>query len=628
MDPKQAWQVVCTQLQMDLSKDVFEKRVRVTQFVSYENENFVISVPATYTRDWLESRLTSTANRLLTGIMNCNVTIQFICQETIETNEQLPDNDAVDEDDIFDIEADFESDYDAIARPDRIVAIPKYFLRHLPYLKPETAWLYVGFRQATYLAGYKKSDHARVSVGAHQIVRFSGASRATFFRYIKSRATWERLTGLVRRINHDPEKQFWQRADDGKPHRLPNSYRVAVSLPLTGSDAFALRNWLQERTSENKDALEILRQATQTPVRELLATPDCAGGNLASTRPQRVRDVVSDLFINSDTVPELVNQLMNLADQLRDHIMLPHRVALISHYFLEHWVARLGAGPAWLVVMMRQRAYQNDETGEIRDRVFIPGGYSEMASWLGLQRSKTIWEWMQKPDVRQFIYPDDQESGHQKDQIFRIALREPLLNSNEHGAFETHRRGAFETTLGANETIRGAFETHKHGAFETQPWRDCDGLSSLSTSLNHLTSSSTTPKTVVGGQWDFTTLVSHARINPRIGQSLQKRGVSARSLISWLLYAGSESGLTIRDPVAHAIRRLKENPTRGAGGVYDRLASIPPNLLVQFICHELSRRLVTDLDWHTAMGQTKPCRLRVLADQLGITYDTIPAQMS
>jgi chromosomal replication initiator protein len=78
MKAEQAWQAVLGQLQMDMPKASFDTWVRNAEIVSYEDNVFIIGVPNTYARDWLESRLTSKIKRLLCGIMNRTVSLRFI----------------------------------------------------------------------------------------------------------------------------------------------------------------------------------------------------------------------------------------------------------------------------------------------------------------------------------------------------------------------------------------------------------------------------------------------------------------------------------------------------------------------------------------------------------------------
>ena len=78
MNAEQAWQAVLGQLQMDMNKAAFNTWVRSAELVSYEEGVFTVGVHNAYARDWLESRLASTVNRILTGIMNRPETVQFI----------------------------------------------------------------------------------------------------------------------------------------------------------------------------------------------------------------------------------------------------------------------------------------------------------------------------------------------------------------------------------------------------------------------------------------------------------------------------------------------------------------------------------------------------------------------
>jgi len=78
MNGEQAWQAAVGQLQMELSKATFDTWVRDAHFASYEDGTFTISVLNGYARDWLESRLASTARRILTGVWGSPVQVRFV----------------------------------------------------------------------------------------------------------------------------------------------------------------------------------------------------------------------------------------------------------------------------------------------------------------------------------------------------------------------------------------------------------------------------------------------------------------------------------------------------------------------------------------------------------------------
>ena len=95
MEASQAWQATLGQLQMELPKATYDTWVRDTKFIKHQDKTFFIGVQNTYARDWLENRLTSTASRLLTGIMDAPQQINFILQ-THEEPIPLPEDVIID----------------------------------------------------------------------------------------------------------------------------------------------------------------------------------------------------------------------------------------------------------------------------------------------------------------------------------------------------------------------------------------------------------------------------------------------------------------------------------------------------------------------------------------------------
>lgn len=97
MDAAQAWQAVRGQLQTEMPRAAFDTWVKDAEFISFEDGSFILGVKNAYARDWLDSRLSSTVARLLTGLLNRSVEVQFIvwqdsacekqAKDTLETNE-------------------------------------------------------------------------------------------------------------------------------------------------------------------------------------------------------------------------------------------------------------------------------------------------------------------------------------------------------------------------------------------------------------------------------------------------------------------------------------------------------------------------------------------------------------
>ncbi len=90
MNAEMAWQSVLGQLQMEMPRASFDTWVRDTRPLSYERGVLTVGVRNAYARDWLESRLASTVSRLLIGILNSNVAVDFIVSQANEEGAAHP----------------------------------------------------------------------------------------------------------------------------------------------------------------------------------------------------------------------------------------------------------------------------------------------------------------------------------------------------------------------------------------------------------------------------------------------------------------------------------------------------------------------------------------------------------
>lgn len=87
MKAEQAWQATLGQLQMEMPKAAYDTWVRDTELISQEDGTFIVGVHNAYARDWLESRLSSTIVRILTGIMGRSVEVKFTVWQGYESTE-------------------------------------------------------------------------------------------------------------------------------------------------------------------------------------------------------------------------------------------------------------------------------------------------------------------------------------------------------------------------------------------------------------------------------------------------------------------------------------------------------------------------------------------------------------
>jgi chromosomal replication initiator protein len=86
MKAEQAWQSVLAQLQMEMPRASYDTWVRDTRPTSYENGVMTVGVRNAYARDWLENRMSATVDRLLVGLFDSNVAVEFVVSQASETD--------------------------------------------------------------------------------------------------------------------------------------------------------------------------------------------------------------------------------------------------------------------------------------------------------------------------------------------------------------------------------------------------------------------------------------------------------------------------------------------------------------------------------------------------------------
>ena len=78
MNAEHAWQSVLGQLQMEMPRASYETWVRDTKLVSFDAGVMTVAVRNAYARDWLDSRLAATVNRMLVTATDSSVTVNFV----------------------------------------------------------------------------------------------------------------------------------------------------------------------------------------------------------------------------------------------------------------------------------------------------------------------------------------------------------------------------------------------------------------------------------------------------------------------------------------------------------------------------------------------------------------------
>ena len=78
MNAEQTWQAALGQLQMEMPRATFDTWVRDAELLTSEDGAYVIGVQNAYARDWLENRLQSQIQRVLSGIAGRTVEVRFV----------------------------------------------------------------------------------------------------------------------------------------------------------------------------------------------------------------------------------------------------------------------------------------------------------------------------------------------------------------------------------------------------------------------------------------------------------------------------------------------------------------------------------------------------------------------
>ena len=401
MKPSQAWEAAVGQLQMEMPKAAFDTWVRDAQLISYEDGVFTIGVFNAYARDWLESRLSSTLTRLLTGIMKASVEVHFIVWDDEDEHIDEPDDP---EDLQLKIRVAYQSLRDALTEPHKVVVVPGYFRRWVPFLGPSLAWIVVAFRQMMYLGTrHKVKPNLTFRTSPQQVARWAGIARNTLWRNMKD----HRLRWFL--SQPDPDRHI---------------YEFMAMMPLTPMDADQLKIFLISSGAQS-DPITAIKTALNTPVSQILSNPPPLPEDKyleMEPMPHSVQEVVINAC--GQIKASEFKQVNEMADQLAAYLMPPNNVIIVSHYFLLNWIKHLGAASAWFIALLRDQCYISKD--EVRNTVWIHGGDPEIAQMLGLNRPKTISEWLTPLEDSRFERPlrDHPASQNRKSQKVRTKRRE------------------------------------------------------------------------------------------------------------------------------------------------------------------------------------------------------------
>jgi hypothetical protein len=634
-DLQQAWSSVLTQLQMDMPRASFETWVLGTQALGLENDVLLVSTRNAYARDWLESRLTSTVQRLLVGILNRSVSVKFVVgdesQEEMETEAEETDEPELN------IEPVQWLDYDRIVQPHKQVVVKGYLRRLGMEIGPKVVWLYVGFHQAAWRVQDQNNPSGK-PLHSHEVKRFSAMSNGAFWRLLKHTGIQGHLTGLVQRVDSQDARRF-RRGRDGRPHRAPIRYQVFMTPRLTRADATAVHLRLKALIEKHNSITSALQEMLAVEdVMELLEPMDVK-------LPHAPVNTVMDM-VKPETGEKFSPEIERLAQELHRRIINCLGDIHIPHYFITETIHRYNLTPAqaWLITVARDMAFINARTGERRDTVTFKRGYQEMAELIGSNRYKTVQAWLHLQwasqqrggNLSRFLQeielPDSKTYADLRvesmPRAFRVLLDEPLDadGSNKVDANGSHMADADGsiswTQMGALADANGSHMVDANGS-DLNSFKHPLNTDKKNTSTTQHAQSAKAAEAVAPDFWELELLLQQNDVHPKVQKELLEVQASVHAFVSWVLYVASPGSGNLSDPLGYAISRLREHPLREARGVFRQLADLPPSELLMLIdttptrAYELPTKIEHPLAhaWKKAMGSNNP-RLLVVREIL------------
>ena len=268
---------------------------------------------------------------------------------------------------------------DAIINPERIVALPAYLLRFVPFVGAAPVLIAAALRQAFYFASredgasqlYPKSG-SEVTIDVQSILRLLGKaiSRAKFFRIFKN----GQMDWFVERA--DPAHQFV----DGQIRRLPNTYLYRGQY-LTPGDAADLADWLRANDIQS-DPVTVLTKALNTPRNQILQFPYRLPDEKVPAGSKEAFSV-SQVVSQALGLPRLDANLSGLCDRLSSHLIRPESFLAVPWYWFQNVLPELGDDLGMLYLMSKNCCYIDWARGQDRDRFWVVGGLETLQGWIG-----------------------------------------------------------------------------------------------------------------------------------------------------------------------------------------------------------------------------------------------------
>jgi hypothetical protein len=610
-----AWEQVLEHFQAEMPRASFDTWVRETWVISLENGILTIGARNAYSADWLKERIQESSSRMVSTLLGETVKVNFIVDKQPawlgEDDESSDDGqDAADENSETEIIPAYDTAYDQEVKPEQRIALPGYALRLLRHgdLSPKEMTLWVAFRQATYHR-WSRGKPAVKNIPHWDVLRFANMSRSSLEREIAKDKDGH-LAGRLVSILPEDASAFTKDPRFDYARR----YQVQVNPRLTRRDCNAIHSLLYRAvfmTTSMADALAVtektLNELTERQPTSYLEDSQNQEHPVNSW-PRGVVDIVRLAIGYKGDLPEGVHKA---AEQLQERIISGFGLAMVPLYFLHTVAPRLNLTQwqMWAVIVLRYRCAYDPEENENLGYALFHGGLDELAERSGTS-VKSLRRWMNDPSFSMFAavehVPDEDIPEHwtPRSLLFDVYQTEPIITEGTKcytGRDKmTHDQGQNDTRVGTKCYTGRDKMTHDQGQNDTRLKR----FNKLPQSTNKIHESPQTPRLSaqkpgrVGSRayWDWDSLVSRNAVSTPMSKKLliasKKAGHDiarlCQSFVSWLLYAYSDAGRGIENPVSNALARLNENIYASAGGDFDRLAAQPPTTLRAFIDFDLA----------------------------------------
>ena len=393
---QQAWQQVLGQLRYTLNRADYDAWLRDARPLAYDGQVLTVGVANAYARDWLADRLRATLENQLRGLLDAPVQVVFIVAPPDASSPAAgppPSGTTVPQGSpatpspsppqappaALDLRAVSLRLRDAFQQPHRIVFLPGYFLRWLPYLGSRAAWLYVALRQTHFLArrhpygpGQPIRPGQALEVPRHTLARWSHLTKRTI-NNILNQGLLAPLVQVERDRHLDAHRQ------------APNRYIFTTDMPLTPRDLAYILAFLEEHRLR-EDPLAALAAALQQPPQALLGPLPSPPPEPPATPPS-LRAALSERLRPLNLPQAALAKALGMAELLETSLIEAEGKLFIPWYFIEHHLPALGHTVAWLYLTARHRAEREGRPAGNGFRI-LDTTSRQVAEWLGLKKAR------------------------------------------------------------------------------------------------------------------------------------------------------------------------------------------------------------------------------------------------